>query len=156
VERSAGGRIHTQKQRMLLVSDSKRETLTVEYFRHCFKPKEVVSFVEMEGFSDDWIDLKMTDDDLRIVQALIMVAPKANPPIRGTGGLRKLRFITGAKTGKRKEIRICYAYFQEFEMVLLVVAYAKNERDNIPPADKRFIREMLRREKIALSRGPRH
>ncbi len=134
----------------------KRERYTVAYPGHHFKPRDILTFIEMKGFGDDWQDLKLTDDDLAAVQIAIMAAPRMNELIRGTGGLRKLRYVTRGASGRRKAIRVCYAYFQEYEMVLLVVAYAKNEQDNIRASDRRFYREMIRRQKLALSRGPRH
>jgi hypothetical protein len=38
--------------------------------------------------------------------------------------------------------------------VLLVVAYAKNEMDDLSPADKKYIREMIKREHAVLSNRP--
>ncbi len=47
-------------------------------------------------------------------------------------------------------------YFEEFGIVLLVVAYAKNEQDNLSADDKRIIREMIRRERAALEQRTYH
>lgn len=133
----------------------KRETYTVEYPNHYFKPKELLTFVLMKGFDDDWQDLGMSDRDLAAIQVIIMAAPKGNELIQGTGGLRKLRYASSSSSGRRKPIRVCYAYFEEFGQALLIVAYAKNERDNISPADKKIYREMIARQKKVLSKGAR-
>jgi len=45
-------------------------------------------------------------------------------------------------------------YFPEAAMVLLLVAYAKNESDDLSAADKKYIREMIEREHKVLSNRP--
>lgn len=72
--------------------------------------------------------------------------------IPGTGGLRKIRFapVRWAK-GKRGALRVCYVHFPDFSIVLLVVAYAKNEKLNLTPSDKKAIRELIAREEKILA-----
>jgi hypothetical protein len=50
------------------------------------------------------------------------------------------------------EIRICYVYFKEAAVILLVVAYAKNEADDIPASDKKYFRELIKRENAIFSK----
>lgn len=64
------------------------------------------------------------------------------------GGLRKLRFGRAEeRIGKRAGIRVCYVYFKEHWTVLLVVAYGKNEKDDLTAGEKRSIREYIQRAK---------
>ena len=77
--------------------------------------------------------------------------------VPGTDGLRKLRFAPSRwANGKRGAARVGYVYLEEFGIVLLVVAYAKNEQDDLSPDDKRIIRDMIRREREAMERRPYH
>ena len=72
----------------------------------------------------------------------------------GTGGLRKLRFAPSSKTGRRGWFRICYAYFPDAGVVLLIVAYAKSELDDIPAEDKKYFSNMIERQKAIFDKGP--
>lgn len=129
--------------------------ITLEYPDHLLDPDRWVNFIEMHGFRDDWRQLGLGDDDLWVAQSMIGANPKGSPVIPGTGGLRKLRFAPPKKTGRRKWYRLCYAYFPEAAVVLLVVAYAKNEKDDIPAADKKYLRELLKRENAIFSKAVR-
>jgi len=76
-----------------------------------------------------------------------MLNPQGHPVVQGTGGLRKLRFAPLRwKTGKSGAVRIGYVYLQEHGVVLLVIAYSKNEKDDLAPAEKKAIRQLI--EKI--------
>ncbi|OAI41301.1 hypothetical protein AYO40_03335 [Planctomycetaceae bacterium SCGC AG-212-D15] len=100
----------------------------------------------MEGFSEDWQNLGLDDDDLWVVQLAIMARPTGGPVIQGTGGLRKLRYKPPKGSGIKKAVRVCYVYFKEFSIALLVIAYAKDEMDNISTEQKKACRELIRRQ----------
>lgn len=79
-------------------------------------PLTIATFVEMEGFTEDWKDLNLTDDDLQALQIVIMTNPQGPPVVKGTGGLRKLRFSpAGLNRGKSGAHRIGYAYFETYK-----------------------------------------
>ncbi len=115
------------------------EAGTLVFPKHALNPEELLNFIEMKGFVDDWERLKLdVEFDLLALQVAIMAAPRAAPVVSGTGGLRKLRFSPpGWKMGKRDAIRVCYVYFEDFWTVLLVVAYAKNEKGDLTAVEKR-------------------
>jgi hypothetical protein len=113
---------------------------------HDLQPEDVLTFVEMHGFYDDWKDLRLNDDDLHALQVLIMVQPAAAPVLEGSGGLRKIRFAPSRwKVGKSGAARICYVYFPEWHIVLLVTAYSKDEQDDIPPGHRAAYRRVIER-----------
>lgn len=135
------------------MAESKKIEGTMIYDPAAFQPEDLLTFIEMRGFRDDWKRMGLNDDDLSVLQFAIMAAPRDAPVVPGTDGLRKLRFApTRWGKGKRGAARVCYVYFEEFGIVLLVVAYAKNEQDDLSPDDKRIIRDMIRREKEALEK----
>jgi hypothetical protein len=120
----------------------------VKYPKHAFSPEDLLTFIELEGFSDDWADLELDDEDLEALQISIMMLPRGSPIVQGTGGLRKARFAPERwKTGKRGAARVGYVYLDQFGVVLLVLAYGKNEQDNIPPSHKTKIQDLIRRIK---------
>lgn len=120
--------------------------------KHPSQPLEVLDFIEMEGFADDWRRLGLNDDELIALEMTIMVQPMRPPVIPGTGGLRKIRYAPRRwQRGKSGAVRVCYVYFHDFSLALLVVAYAKNEQDDLSAADNKAIRQLIAREEKALA-----
>jgi hypothetical protein len=102
----------------------------------------LVSFIETAVFSQGWKDLGLTVDDLLALQEELMAQPKGFPIVRQTGGLRKARFGPKGR-GKRGAFRVGHAYFESYQIILLVVVFAKNEKADLSPADKKAIRVLL-------------
>jgi hypothetical protein len=118
---------------------------------------EVANFLELRSFTESWNDLKLTDEDLFALQVQIMVGPKRAPLVAGTGGLRKMRFAPRRwKRGKRGSIRVGYVYFEEYAIVLLVLAYAKSDKGDLTPNEKKTIRALISRAGHEFSSGPSH
>lgn len=139
------------------VSKPRKIEGTLVYSPDDVQPEDLLTFIELPGFGDDWKHLRLNDDDLWMLQFGIMADPRSAPVVPGTDGLRKLRFAPSRwGKGKRGAARVGYVYFEEFGIVLLVVAYAKNEQDNLSADDKRIIRDMIRRERTALEQRPYH
>ena len=75
---------------------------------------------------------------------LILANPDAGPVIAGTGGLRKLRFVpTRWQRGKSGALRIGYAHDPKLEKVFVIAVYAKKDKANITPAERREIKRLL-------------
>jgi hypothetical protein len=116
------------------------------YPQHRLKPEDLLDFIETRRFTADWEDLGLNDDDFTALQIGIISSPKEGAVMKGTGGLRKLRFAPAQwNTGKSGAVRICYAYFEEYSLVFLVRAYGKNEKDDLADEEKRGIRQFLER-----------
>lgn len=109
------------------------------------QPDELLHFVELDEFAQDWQRLGLDlETDLWALQVLIMSNPKGAPVIEGTGGLRKVRFTSRRmQRGKSGAVRVCYAYFEEHWIVLLVMAYGKNQKDTLSAGEKAGIRAYL-------------
>jgi hypothetical protein len=60
---------------------------------------------------------------------------KAGRTIEGTGGLRKVRFARPGK-GKSGGARVIYYYHNDTKPILLLLIYAKADRDNLTDAQK--------------------
>jgi hypothetical protein len=74
-----------------------------------------------------------------------MLGPKHAPVVKGTGGLRKIRFSPpGWNVGKSGALRIGYAYSERESIVLLVTAYAKHDKADLKPAERAAIKKGLR------------
>ncbi len=117
------------------------------------KPEELLSFIEMRGFSAEWFELKLDNDHLLELQLEILRDPKRYPVNQGTGGLRKMRFSPSDwNVGKSGATRVCYVYFEEWGIVLLVVVYPKSETDSLTEAEKNAVRKAIERVRVELSR----
>ena len=100
------------------------------------------TFIQTDEFVKQWEKLGLTDEDLRKLELEILKNPQAGPVIRGTGGLRKLRFAYENK-GKSGSTRICYVDYVIYETVYLITAYAKNEKDNLTESERNEIRKVI-------------
>jgi len=119
---------------------------------HARDRQDLLIFIEVEGFADDWKNLRLSDEELFTLQFVIMAAPKAAPIVKGTGGLRKLRFAPRKwRKGKSGAVRVGYVYLQEWGVVLLLAAYAKTEKDDFSPQEQRTIRALIERVKKQFS-----
>lgn len=111
------------------------------------QPEDLLYFVYLDEFVDDWRNLFPNDKDeisLWALEILIMSNPTEAPVVPGTGGLRKMRFTDDSTdTGKSGGARICYAYFPEYCIVLMVMAYAKNAMETLTNDQKAGIKRFL-------------
>ena len=124
--------------------------------KHRFEPEDLLSFIEVRPFTAAWRDLDLDTDDLEALQVLIMCDPKRGAVIEGTGGLRKIRFASRrSNQGKSGGLRICYVYFEEFSIVLLVLVYAKNEQDDLSSQETAQMRNYIARQKAEFMKKPR-
>lgn len=107
-------------------------------------PIGLLTFVQLSPFTKAWERLGCDDSDLRALEMAIMIDPSRSPVEPGTGGLRKLRFSREVtNVGKRSAARVCYAYFPIAGTVVLVTAYAKNEKLTLSTQEKQSIRTLL-------------
>jgi hypothetical protein len=72
----------------------------------------------------------------------MIVNPEAGDLIKGSGGVRKMRW-SGSGRGKRGGIRVIYYCRLQQGQIWLLTAYAKNVRDTISAAVLRKIKEEL-------------
>ena len=64
--------------------------------------------------------------------------PEAGDMIPGTGGVRKVR-VTLEGRGKRGGARVIYYYHSDAIPLFALLIYAKNEKADITPAEKKVI-----------------
>ena len=76
------------------------------------------------------------------MEAAIVADPGGAPVIRGTGGLRKLRWARPGR-GKRSGIRTIYYRHAEPDAIYLLTAYAKAEREDLSSADRKVLSRLV-------------
>jgi len=68
--------------------------------------------------------------------------PDAHPVVAGTGGIRKARWARPGM-GKRGGARVVYYFQTRADIVYMLDIYAKNEKSDLTPADKRELRAIV-------------
>ena len=109
----------------------------------------------MKHFTKKWLDLGFTDDDLLELQQLLLDNPKAGDVMKGTGGLRKVRFALPNR-GKSGSVRVCYIDIEGVLEIHLIDVFSKNEKDNLTKSERNSIKrvvEEIRKERIRQKRG---
>ena len=84
----------------------------------------------------------LSEDARREMEAAIVAAPGAAPVVRGTGGIRKLRWA-GSGRGKRGGIRAIYFWCAAPGAVYMLTAYAKADRDDLTAADRKALARLV-------------
>jgi hypothetical protein len=84
----------------------------------------------------------MTPEALQELIDILALNPEQGVIIRDTGGIRKIRWITGKGGGKRGALRVLY-YFDGEHLVLLVTLFKKSDQDNIDSSEKAEIRKLI-------------
>jgi mRNA-degrading endonuclease RelE of RelBE toxin-antitoxin system len=102
------------------------------------------SFPETSIFTRQITEL-MSDDELNALQWALMANPESGDLIRGSGGLRKLRWA-GSGRGKRGGLRVIYYWHVPGSTILLLLAYPKNEQDDLTPAQLKILKSIIETE----------
>ena len=100
------------------------------------------SFIELPLFRSKWEDLGLTDSDLRKLQSELLSDPKVGDVIRGTGGVRKMRFAFEHR-GKSGGARVIYVDFEVYEKIYLLTAYTKKEKENLSQEECNDLRRLI-------------
>jgi len=99
-------------------------------------------FVELTPFiafrSEYW-----TDEDLRSLQTYLLVSPDAGDLIRGSSGLRKLRWSAQGR-GKRGGARVIYYWHVPGQRIYLIYGYVKSEREDLTPQQIKTLTELMK------------
>lgn len=121
-------------------------------FAQQLRREDCRTFKYLAGFVREWNRLGLGDEDLRELELLILAEPDAGAVMAGTGGLRKLRFSPSRwRRGKSGALRIGYSHDARLAKVLVLAVYAKADKSNLTPAERREIKRLL----DALWRGER-
>ncbi len=76
-------------------------------------------FVEFPMFRAKWKDLGLDDKDLRRLREEILADPKSG------------------------SVRVIYIDFEVYEKIFLITAYPENEKENLTPAERKELRQLV-------------
>jgi len=96
-----------------------------------------------ERFRKDYLD----DDSFKDLQNELLATPTAGDVIKGTGGLRKIRFRDRRRgKGKRGGIRMIYYWWLEGCQFWLFTIYGKGELPDLTSDQRKLLSVMLEQE----------
>ncbi|NKQ35730.1 MAG: transcriptional regulator [Chloroflexi bacterium] len=89
-----------------------------------------MAFIETSVFTK-FITKYLSDDEYFGLQSFLLKYPDAGKIIRGTGGVRKLRWAAPGK-GKRGGLRVIYYWQVSQDEIWMLTVYGKSDRESIP------------------------
>jgi hypothetical protein len=101
----------------------------------------MISFIETKLFTR-LVQEYLSDDEYSELQQTLLANPEAGAVIRGSGGIRKLRWGVAAR-GKRGGIRVIYFLRTRQGQIWMLTLYPKNVTENIPAHVLRQIKEEI-------------
>ncbi|MCI2293211.1 type II toxin-antitoxin system RelE/ParE family toxin [Enterobacter sp. I4] len=100
-------------------------------------------FIETDIFTED-VKTLLDDDEYHKLQVFLATQPDYGDLIQNTGGLRKIRWLSGGP-GKRGGVRFIYFHrTREFEIRLLLI-YRKGIKDDLSAGEKAILKKMIER-----------
>jgi len=91
------------------------------------------------------IQSALSEEDYRELQNFLVDRPDSGNIIKGSGGLRKLRWH-GSGHGKRGGLRIIYYWYTAKGIILMLFIYPKSERSNLTVAQIKTLRSIMESE----------
>ncbi|WP_240162240.1 type II toxin-antitoxin system RelE/ParE family toxin [Glaciimonas sp. PAMC28666] len=98
-------------------------------------------FIESTLFSSNVYDY-LNDDEYKELQEYLSDNHEAGDVVRGSGGVRKVRWAR-AGAGKSGGVRVCYYARTRAGQILMLVIYAKSNRASIPGHILKQLKEIL-------------
>ena len=84
-----------------------------------------------------------SDDELRELQNFLLASPDAGKVIRGSNGLRKLRWALQGR-GKRGGARVIYYRYVQGGRLYLIYAYAKATQIDLTPEQVGVLSDLMK------------
>lgn len=84
----------------------------------------------------------MNDEEYAELQTFLAGRPDAGPVIKGSGGMRKLRWA-GSGRGKRGGLRVIYYWWVAKDRISMLMIYPKNEQDDLSASQLKLLRNQL-------------
>jgi mRNA-degrading endonuclease RelE of RelBE toxin-antitoxin system len=85
------------------------------------------------------------DDAYREFQQELIFNPTAGDLIKGSGGLRKMRWRISGR-GKRGGVRLIYYWDKPTDTLFMLFIYPKSEREDLTASQLRILSKLVREE----------
>jgi hypothetical protein len=104
---------------------------------HIFMKESWITIVETKAFQER-AKSRMSREEIGSAVTMIARNPTCGRLIKGTGGIRKVRFAVGGR-GKSGGVRIIYYFYSENIPVFLLTVFAKNEKSDLTQAERKIL-----------------
>jgi mRNA-degrading endonuclease RelE of RelBE toxin-antitoxin system len=101
-------------------------------------------FVETPVFTRT-VTALLDEEQYRALQLALALRPEPGDLIRGSGGLRKLRWGLAGR-GKRGGARVLYSWDMPTETLFMLYAYTKQEQGDLTPQQVKVLRRLVGEE----------
>lgn len=101
----------------------------------------MLTFVETPIFTKE-VHSFLPDDLYKDLQKLLLSHPEEGDVIKGSGGLRKIRWKLPGK-GKRGGLRVIY-YFDKPETIYMLFLYPKNEQEDLTAQQLKYLSTIMK------------
>lgn len=98
-------------------------------------------FIETPIFTKQIKDL-LPDSEYSKLQEALLMRPEAGDLIRGSGGLRKIRWSVPG-TGKRGGLRVIYYWDVPDDTFFMLVAYKKAKKEDLTQEQIKILRKLV-------------
>ncbi|HLX68070.1 MAG TPA: type II toxin-antitoxin system RelE/ParE family toxin [Verrucomicrobiae bacterium] len=98
-------------------------------------------FIETPTFTKSVLKL-LNDEGYAALQLHLAKHPDAGDIIRGSGGIRKIRWA-GSGRGKRGGLRVIYYWWIAKDRISMLLVYPKNEQDDLSADQVKQLRKAL-------------
>ena len=88
---------------------------------------------------------QLSNEEYRHLQNTLVERPNLGAVIRGSGGLRKMRWSMQGR-GKRGGVRVIYYWAVRQNQLLMLLIYPKNVQDDLTPDQLKMLRKIVKRE----------
>lgn len=106
----------------------------------------MLEFFETQVFTRQ-IEGLLSDSEYAALQGTLVVNPESGVLIPGSGGLRKIRWQEPQRgKGKRGGVRIIYYWYCRENVIYMLLAYSKGERDDLTASQKRALKKLITEE----------
>lgn len=99
-------------------------------------------FVETPIFTKSVCEL-LDDEHYHRLQFALLLRPEQGAIIKGSGGLRKIRW-GGKGTGKRGGLRIIYYWDRPSMVLYMLLAYSKHAQEDLAPSQLRTLSRLVK------------
>src|ERR1051326_464993 len=89
----------------------------------------------------------LADDEYAELQGALIVDPEVGDLMKGTGGLRKIRWTQQRRgKGKRGGVRVIYYWYASGSLIYMLIAYSKDEQDDLSAHQRAALTRLVREE----------
>jgi hypothetical protein len=103
-------------------------------------------FIELPPFERNRQDY-LSDENFHELQKILMQNTEAGDVIKGTGGLRKIRFTDEKRgKGKREGLQVIYYWWVSGQQFCLFTLFNKNGMDDLTSVQRKILKDLLKHE----------